>query len=314
MINFINNELHYAHKVYNERQDNNIIKTIEELESIKKDIFKYKDNSCESDLLRNLIDVKLSDSIYSFMLFMIEIYSKIPQLETETSIKYPIIRKQYISDKYIYDFSNRLLKNEKISIHFTFNNNNLIIFDNKNFKFKKPDSRCIVYKRYYTNNSMILLNKYNSIRDLVLPIKKFIEIIEYNNNIPFSNNTEIMEYYLQHKAIKKLIDAGNKDAYKLYISLVDNMVYNARLLKKQINNKDWKHLQPTIIFKLLDFTNQALAIELVNSNISFNDLYNILNSNNLNEYIDINNMPINKESVKANNKIYRNTLEKKQYY
>lgn len=312
MINFINNELYSAHKIINQNMD--VIKTIENLETIKNDIFKHHDNSCETELYKKMINVKLNDQIYSFILFLIELYSSIPQLETETSYKYPIIKKQYISEKYIYEFSNRILKEENFSKPFNFNGKSLIIFKNQS-RFKRNDSRCIVYSRYYTNDIMILLNRYNNIRDLVQPLKKFIEIINYYENISFTNETEIIEYYIYHKAINKLIVHGNKEANKLYMTSIDNMVYNARLLNNKIKDKDWKHLPAKIIFKLLDFTNHAIALELNSNNeIALNDLFSLSQNNNTDKYPDINLLPIKRNNVENHIDNHINKLLKKQYY
>ena len=313
MKKYINNELNYAYEKYELNNDDKINKTIEDLNKLKEDVFKLKNYSYDSDTLSNLINIKLNDYIYSFILYLIELYIFIPLLETETSIKYPIIRKQIISDKYIYDFSYRILESEKFLINFSFNKNNLKIFENNHSLLKKSDSRCVIYKKYYANKAIMLLNRYNNITDLVAPLKKFIEVVDFNDNILFSNNSQIFEYYMQHKTIQKLINNGNIDAYKLLISTIDSMVYNARLLKKSTENKDWKHLTGNIVFKLLDFANHAIAIELVNNNISINELFNILRNSPNDEYINISKLPIKKDNIENNINNYVNKLTKKQY-
>jgi len=314
MKKYINSELNNAYKLFEQNNTNEIKKTIDGLNKLKEDIFKTKDCSYESDTLSNLINIKLNDSIYNFILSIIDIYAAIPLLETETSIKYPIIRKQIISDKYIYDFSNRILETEKFTNKFSFNKNNLRIFENAHPLLKHSDSRCVIYKNYYDNKAIILLNRYNSITDLVGPLKKFIEILEFNNNIAFTNNTSILEYYMQHKAIQKLINNGNNDAYKLLIITIDNMAYNARLLKKNVHNKDWKHLTGKIVFKLLNFINHAIAIELINNNISLNEIFNYLENCPSDKYINISDLSIEKDNIENNIYIYINKLTKKQYF
>ena len=314
MKKYINNELNHSYELFEQNKNNNIKRTIDELNKLKNDIFKTKDCSYDSDTLSNLINIKLNDSIYNFILSIIDLYASIPLLETETSMKYPIIRKQIISDNYIYDFSNRILEAENFSNNFKFDKYNLKIFENAHPLLKRSDSRCIIYRKYYDNKAIILLNRYNNITDLVVPLKKFIEILEFNNNITFSNNTEIFEYYMQHKTIQKLISNGNHDAHKLLITSIDNMVYNARLLKKNVHNKDWKHLTGKTVFKLLDFTNHAIAIELVNNNISLNDLYSYLSNHSNNEYININDFSINTHNIENNINTYVNKLTKKQYF
>lgn len=313
MKKYINNELNHAYKLFEQNNNDEIKRTIDDLNKIKEDVFKAKDCSYESDNLSNLINIKLNNYIYSFILSVIDLYAAIPLLETETSMKYPIIRKQIISDKYIYDFSNRILEYENFTNNFSFNKNNLKIFENAHPLLKRSDSRCLIYKKYYDNNAIILLNRYNNITDLVGPLKKFIELLEFNNNVAFSNNTEIIEYYMQHKTIQKLINNGSSEAKKLLIISIDNMVYNARLLKKSVHNKDWKHLTGKTVFKLLDFINHAIAIELVNNGISLNELFDYLKNCSNNEYINISDLSIEKDSIENNIKIYANKLTKKQY-
>ena len=314
MKKYINNELNCANKLYEQSKNDDIKSTIDELNKLNNDLFKYKDHSFESDLLSNIINIKLNDSTYNFIIYLLNLYSSVPQLETETSTKYPIVRKQIISDNYIYEFANRVLKCEKFTKPFTFSPKTLHIFENNSSIFKKSDSRCIVYRNYYTKNATILLNKYNSIRDLVHPLRKFIEVIEYNEGINFSNKTLIIEYYMQHKAIQELINRGNNDAKKYLLTIIDTMVYNARLLKKSVTNKNWKNLPSSTIFKLLDFTNHAISIELINNNISLNELYTELQSLSNDEYINISQISIENSSLKNNIDNYVKKYIKKQYF
>ena len=306
---FLDNEVKKAKRLKRIHGDDISLydKTIEQISSIKNDLFKCKDGSYETIFLNNLFNIKIDDNLFNFIMTIVNEYANIPLLEIESSIEYPVLSKMNISDNYLLYYPNKILKEQGITELFL-SRENFKIFEISTFNRLKMYERAILYNRYYTNESFILLNKYYSVIDLIEPIKTTILLLNYNN---YNNSSHILRYFIEHKALNYLIDNNNIDSINYNHIIIDNLVRKARQIKRVCQNIDRTHLDKTAIKNIIDFIDHVLGLELSRLDITYEELSTLLNNSNT---ISLKNLPISESSIieKANN--YTEKILKKQYY
>lgn len=247
--------------------------TIEEIEvllnkkSINSDETRYK-------YISNIVfNEKTSSSIKT----LIEAYAKLPLLETEISIDYPrLLKRNDIGNMDIINFLNTIYENITHNKNY-FNIHNIKIFNHSFFLNK---GKCAIYCNHYKNEKKLLLNRFFSIKDFILTTGKAVELTEQFKDIPFNNCTQIMNFYMRHKAINYLLESSNNTDVKNYLLIdLDTLIFKARVLNIFLKEEELQYFSLNQLNLLLLFIDELIAIKLSGmDNLSFDQIINFANT------------------------------------
>ena len=214
-------------------------------------------------------------TIYNEAYNIIKRYSNMSLLETELPLDYPILRTRRKPDKeQIINFINEVY-NEEMPEYNTPNitNENIKIFSLPLIKKIINNGKCVLYKQYYEDRSIILLNSYYNIKDYINSTSIAVETYIYNYSDAKIN---LLKYYMKNRALLKLKRTQYyKDCIDYELIYRDSLILTARLLLNLIDNNNFDNLDNEVKQAIQDFINNTLALELSkNTNVTLYDLSN----------------------------------------
>lgn len=300
MKKFLNKELYKINKILNEtdKKDDKYIKALKTQNEVKKIL------NSEDDIIDDYSFVNLKP-IYNEIIKLVKTYSEMSLLETELPIDYPMLKtRKKIDNEAIINFINNVYSEELPEYNRpTLSLKNLKVFNLPFFKRIINNGKCVIYHQYYEGQTIILLNSYNNINDLIRTTSNSVETFIYKDSM---GKVNLLEYYMKNRALSKLKDSSyHKDCIDLELISRDSLILTARILKNLLED-DFDNLDNETKLVLQDFINNALAIELSkNPNITLNDLIGNIYSDILLRIheIDMNNLCYSENEILNNLKI-----------
>ena len=279
---FIEKEISSAESFIMATRDLNYInacKTKRQLEAIKRDFCDKKKGYCEMEKYLNLSNVNIDDKFLNFIKIVAKFYANMPLTETESSIKAPFLpTRKYIENEEIYDFLNEIYNKElKTNRIIRFNRGNIKIFKNSFFG-KKFANKCVPYHNYHELYSILILNKYFNINDLIITCCKGLELLPEIEFKTYDNVINIMSYYMKYKALEKVKDEVNViDAKNFYYITLDNIIIEARQILIMLNTRNWNELSKYHQTCVLNFIDNVLGATVAHINsISLKDMMSLI--------------------------------------
>lgn len=247
--------------------------TIEEIE----ELLKKKGLAPNGARYKYISSIAFNEKTSSFIKAVIETYAKLPLLETEISIDYPkLLKRNDIGNMDIINFLNTIYEDITHDKNY-FSTHNVKIFNNS---FLQSKGKCTIYSNYYKNEKKVLLNRFFSIKDFILTTGKAVELTEQFKDVPFSNCTQIMNFYMRHKAINFLLESSNNTDIKNYLLIeLDSLVFKARVLNLNLKEEELQYFSLEQLNLLLLFIDELIAIKLSSmNNLSFEQIVNFINN------------------------------------
>lgn len=266
-----------------------------ELKLVNKNIKKYDVNSSEylnsiktkkhiMNLLENKESIKMDtsnklslDQYHDLIVGLINTYSKMKLLDTEFPLDYPMLKVRKISVEEIIEFIHSLYYEELPDYYAaTFNLENIKLFNYSIIKRIIKDGNCQIYRKYYKNESIILINSYNNIKDFIIPASKSIETMPYlyyDENMKLKH--DLMENYMKFRSTEKLKKTTYyKDANDYELIQRDSLIIAARAIKNMINiDEKFDILDEESYSIITSFMNTTLGLELSKrDDITLNEL------------------------------------------
>lgn len=269
MKHYLENELKIIKKLIKKTEPNT--EQYNNLEKSKNYILSIINNEkIEKDVSFNIYEFK--DLLYMF----INTYSDMKLLDTEFPLDYPMLPSKKIQIDEILKFINLLYYDEiPESYCTTISSNDIKIFSNSVIKSLIKEGNCVVYKRFYKNETIILLDSYNNIKDLIIPAYKSIDIMPYLYfDDYYSQKKDLISNYLKFRAINKLKNTKySKEAIDYELIIRDSLIIASRAYKKYLNLEEEINIED--YNQLINYLNTVLALELSkNCNITLAELTN----------------------------------------
>lgn len=269
MKHYLENELKIIKKLIKKTEPNT--EQYNNLEKSKKYILSIINNEkIEKDVSFNIYEFK--DLLYMF----INAYSDMKLLDTEFPLDYPMLPSKKIQIDEILEFINSLYYDEiPESYCTTISSNDIKIFPNSVIKSLIKEGNCVVYKKFYKNETIILLDSYNNIKDLIIPAYKSIDIMPYlYYDDYYSQKKDLISNYLKFRAINKLKNTKySKEAIDYELIIRDSLIIASRAYKKYLNLEEEINIED--YNQLINYLNTVLALELSkNCNITLAELTN----------------------------------------
>jgi hypothetical protein len=257
-------------------------KTKRSLEAIRRDFCEKEKGRCEMEKYLSLSKINIADDFIKFVLAIANEYAKYPLSETESSKKIPYLpTRKYITNEEIITFLNEIYNDELKSKNIIrFNEGNIRIFQNS-FLHKKFTKLCVPYHNYHELYSILILNKYDNVNNLIIPASKAIELLPEIQFRSYDNIINIMTYYMKYRAMAKIRDEYNQvDAINYYRMSFERLIIDARQIILMFRNKKWNELSNYQQSCVLNFIDNALGAYIAdNENISLKDMVNIIGEN-----------------------------------
>ncbi len=250
--------------------------TCDNLEVIYNYLYGKNEQGLEAMELIENGNFPVSEEFFSFIKEIIKTYSKLPLLETESTIEYPSLNKRKFNKYEIIEFLNYLYDQEDINANFTCND--ILVFNpslSRRLTFRSGD--CVFYLNSLRNERKLILEKYNSINDLIIPSAKSIQLITGNMDI----NSDLCQHFMSSRAImqKEMLHTHSDDK-KLTILNNDGLIVSARSLllyleriNLNIDNVKWEDVNTNYKARIIHFINKVVGFALANNpNITLLDL------------------------------------------
>lgn len=212
-----------------------------------------------SDII-SICDGTIDNDFMNFALDVINIFSSMPLLETETYIEYPNLRNtKKVSDEKIRNYWNKIFEKEANTTLFTEDNT---IFIRPSFikSIYLNEGKFSIYRNYLTDSKTLILHRFNSPRDFVNPY-----FIQMSNYVKQSNYSNILGYYMQGRSIQGL----NIDRTDLTCTYYDQLVFKARILKDYINQGN---ISAAKRLEIIDFADKVIGLILTNEKTTLEEL------------------------------------------
>lgn len=250
--------------------------TCDNLQVIYNYLYGKNEQGLESMELIENGNYPVSDEFFSFIKEIVKTYSKLPLLETECTIEYPTLSKRSFNKYEILEFLNLLYEQEDVDINFSLNN--ILVFNpslSRRLTFRNGE--CIFYLNSLKNERKLILEKYNTVRDIIIPSSKGIQLITGNMDI----NSDLCQHFMGNRAIMQsdLVQA-NSSKKKLIMLNNDDLVINARSLllyleriNPNIDSIKWEAVNTNYKARIIHFINKVIGTALsYNPNITLSDL------------------------------------------
>lgn len=231
------------------------LNTINYLNNLINELYNKQQYLSKSELIK-LSQIPISKDFQEFINDLLNLYIKMPLLETEATKNYPnLAPMKKIDINKLTSFYSELLTQEygKNII----NHQNFIILDSPvTKKLSFSFGQCIFYK--LVNAPHLVLERHNNIRDYIVPARESVLLTDELNKQSFNNNTNLARYYMEMKAINKLEKTGlYHEAEKYKDIIIDSMISRARLCQKFTSNSS--DLQKACS---LNFIDQVIGYQL----------------------------------------------------
>lgn len=264
MDNFLKKELVLAKRALiqakTEQEYTSIISNINNLYNIQDELFINKQNSYNITKYSQLGMIQHKQEFIELVTQLMDIYANMPLLETESSIEYPTLSSYKAKNmNNLLRFWNYVFQNELSTL-------NMPLFTLKNVEFINcsaikrifTSGKCMVYNSFKLQQPKLILKRFYNIKDFITPCGNGIMMMSNINQI---NNREIintLQYYIKSRALQIYQEINSKEAYKLHLINNDNLVYDARILRRLMNS-GWDNLSLFHKGKLLDFVNNIMG-------------------------------------------------------
>lgn len=301
LVDFLDEEINSTESFIMSTRDKSYLsacKTKRHLEAIKKDFCDKQKGYCEMEKYLNLSNIKISDSFIKFIKEVAKYYAAMPLTETESSIHAPILpTRKYITNEEIIDFLNDIYNSE---LHtdgiIRFNEGNIKIFKNS-FLHKKLSSKCVPYHNYHELYSILIVNKFFNVNDIIISCSKATELLPEIEFKKYDNIINIMVYYMKYKALEKVKEEYNQiDAKNFYLLALDNLIMEARQILIMLNSKNWNELSKYQQSCILNFIDNALGATIAHID-SFSLIDIIILMERENNIFDIDKFNLNEDNI-----------------
>lgn len=294
-----------------EKTKEQLIRTLSNLKLIESDI-KNKDNEANCNKILTLSDTQIDEELLNIIQEILNLYSSIPLLETESSMSYPCLRNDnsITNEDIILTINNFYNSELNVQSKKYFSVKNIKIFDVPFLKRLFSKSNCVVYNNYYTDNSYILLNRFYNIKDYIITGSRGIELLPEFKLKKYTNLINLMRLFMERRFLYYL-DENKKsnDCFDYKQILTDCTIINSRIAKKILESSSWEKLprsKQSFIINLFDgIIADTLASDL---NFHLTSLIDMSSPNDLSK--EYNNLDID-QNIKDNiEKIYNYRIRK----
>lgn len=258
----------------------NITDMINNIYNIQNDLFINKNNTYKCTKLISLGLMNPNQELLELIQQLIDIYADMPLLETESSIDYPTLKTTKVHTDVMVNFWNHVYTSEISKMKLPlFTSDNVDIINCSAIKRIFINGECMVYHSFKLQKSKLILKKYYTIKDFIIPCETGILMLPNINCLDYNNTINIMQYYMRAKSLQMYHEFNSREADKLNLLINDNLIYEARTMKKMLN-LGWDNLSLFSKGKILDFTNQIIGMQLSERNdITLEQLLSQNNSN-----------------------------------
>lgn len=238
------------------------IRAVNELYLLQTD-YQEKTRRLETSKLINLGGVTISDELFAFIKAIIQIYAEMPLLETESTMEYPVLcSTKKLGHNQLRNFYNSLYDKEYGESNFSEDNTKIVepsLYRSLTF----ASGTCYVY--HSLQGPKMVIEREHSIRDLVVPSREGIMMIDEFSNQPYNSLMDVAKYYMEYQALKKLEDTSLSTEAKKYSAItIDNQILLARMYKRKLD--EGTDLSQVDIAKLINYINQVIGYNLARHN------------------------------------------------
>ena len=212
------------------------------------------------------IDMTVSEEFFVFMQRLFDICSETPLLETESSLEFPdLLTSKRRSDSDIRKFVNTVYGQEVKSDETYVDDSNFQIF-HANFakRIRFGHGTIAVYRDFTFNKRIMVLERFNTIRDLIYPASYAAELLDRPMNEVYSNKVNVMKNFMKMRATDYIYDPDGEVLKHKRITF-DNIVYGARKYSKALNSmtcEEFNHLPVRARTNILDITDRIIGYVL----------------------------------------------------
>lgn len=265
---------------------NNITNMINNIYNIQNDLLINKKDAYNCAKIIRLGMANSNQELLGWMQQLVDIYADMPLLETESSIDYPTLKTTKREEiDVMLGFWNRVYMSETSMLKmplFTFNNVDIIKCPTIKRIF--INGKCMVYHSFKLQQPKLLLKKYYTIKDFISPCGDGILMLPNISYLNYNNSINMMQHYMKAKSLQMYSKIDSRESNKLTLLINDNLIYEARLMRKMLN-LGWNNLSLFYKGKILDFTNHIIGIQLSEkNNITLDMLLSQNNSGLENDY------------------------------
>ncbi len=271
MENFLKEELKLAQKALmqakSEEEYINIIDAINNIHNIQDDFFINKQNTVNAKKYCQLGTENPTAEYLMFITQLIDIYADMPLLETESYIDYPILKSNKSTPvSTILNFWNYVLSTEMSTLNMPLLTiKNVAFIDCSAIKRILTNGKCTVYHSFQSQQPKLILKRFYNIKDFMIPCGSAMMMSPNINQLNDNGIINTMQYYIITKALHMYQELNNREAVNLKLIINDNLIYEARALRKLIN-LGWNNLSIFYKGKILDFADHIIGMMLSEKN------------------------------------------------